>query len=171
MFEHLEEFSNVVVTGPQRSGTTIAGQMIAMDLGRKYVDEMRFGVRRLDRVKKILDGSEPVVIQAPALCRWVHLFARRPDTAVVMMRRDPADIIASQEAMDWTRRFEPNELAAYGVKAGPICKVKYAFWERHQRALLGEHAFEVEYESLRGHQLWVSEDLRQDFGPKQTRVA
>ena len=171
MFEHLARFRKILVTGPQRSGTTICGQMIAYDIGCRYVDEMRFSVRHRERIERFMAEPGQMAIQCPALCRWVHeLAAADPEhVAVVLMRRKIADIIASQERINWTRRFEPGELAAYGVTDGCIAAVKYDFWDTVQRGRI-RHAFEVRYESLKGHPLWVSRSRRRHFQAKQTRV-
>ncbi len=40
-------------------------------------------------------------------------------------------------------------------------------WERFQKSRLGERAFELDYHSLRGHALWVGEDQRKIFHPRQ----
>ena len=65
MFANLRPFTTIVVTGPQRSGTKFAAEIIAEQLALRYVNESEFGVHRLDRFWELLD--EKVVIQAPAL--------------------------------------------------------------------------------------------------------
>jgi len=167
MFERFEPFDRIVVTGPQRSGTTICGKIIAHDLNYRYVDEMGVSVRDIKRVMAMFDSGERFVLQCPALCRYVHHFANRMDTAVIMMRRPIAAIIASQERIDWTRRFEKEELSHYGVTTGPIAAVKYAYWDAVQRRVI-RFAFEVRYEDLAGHPLWVDQADRKQFKPKQT---
>jgi hypothetical protein len=172
MFEHLARFRKILVTGPQRSGTTICGQMIAYDIGCRYVDEMRFGVRSLKQIRRLLADQVQMVIQCPALCRWAHELAEKDpeNVAVVLMRRRVRDIIASQERINWTRRFEPAELSVYGIHdGGCISVVKYTFWETVQQGRI-KHAFEVPYESLKGHPLWVSKSRRRFFKAKQTRI-
>jgi hypothetical protein len=45
--------------------------------------------------------------------------------------------------------------------------VKYAHWENTQRDTV-THPFEVEYESLSEHPLWVPKAQRAGWGPRQT---
>jgi hypothetical protein len=52
VFEHLAVHRKILVTGSFRSGTTIAGKMIAHDTGHCYLDESAFiGRRRRGRAK------------------------------------------------------------------------------------------------------------------------
>jgi len=47
MFKYLTKYNHILVTGPQRSGTTIAAKMIAKDTRHKYIKELaRFGMSR-----------------------------------------------------------------------------------------------------------------------------
>jgi len=154
----------ILVTGPQRSGTTIAAKMIAQDTGHLLVLEERFGTHDKGRWEKIIEGSHGVVIQCPTMCRWAHQFGERDDVLVVLMRRDIDDIIASQERIGWRER---RELVPYGVDEGPIAAVKYDYWEREQVGQI-RHSLELEYEDLSDHPLWVPKARRRRFGPRQT---
>lgn len=130
MFEYLRPYSKIIVTGPQRSGTTIAAVMIARDLGYYFYPEEQIRVRELWRVERLFNRTGNFVLQAPAICRWVHRFSA-PDTAIVLMRRKIKDIIASQERIRWT--CERWELSRYGVRRGIIAEVKYRFWDECQK--------------------------------------
>ena len=92
-FEWLRDFSKIIVTGPQRSGTRICAKMIAHDTRHRYVDESEIGVDSLYRLWSLLRNERRFVVQCPALCRHVHLFGSA-DTAIVLMRRDVKDIVA-----------------------------------------------------------------------------
>lgn len=163
-FTPLARFKNIFVTGPQRSGTTIAAKMIAVDTGFRYVDEDEFLRDRVDLLAPLLAEESPAVIQCPALCRFVHELAD-DKSAVVLMRRDLAAIAASQRRINW--RAEPIELRRYGLRRGVIAEVKYRFWDSYQRSRIS-NAFELDYESLSGHPLWVERSRRRAFGPRQT---
>ena len=164
MFERFAEFNRVLVTGPHRSGTRICAQMIAYDTGHEYIDEQDFGVDSLGRLRSHLRTRRRCVAQCPALCRHVHMFST-DDTAIVLMRRNVEDIVASQARIGWV--WEQLDLARYDRSDGIIAEIKYRFWEEYQRARI-KHAFEIEYESLAGHPLWVPGHLRRNFGPGQT---
>lgn len=163
MFEHLGTFGKVIVTGPQRSGTTVAAVMVAADLGYYFYPEEQIRVWELRRVKRLLGRTTDFVLQAPAICRYVHRYSA-PDVAVVLVRRDVGDIAASERRVEWMG--QKRELRQYGVKEGIIAQVKYDFWDNGQRARI-ENAFEVEYESLAAHPLWVPKEERAGFGPRQ----
>lgn len=165
IFEWLDGFDKILVTGPQRSGTRICAQMIAKDTGHTYVDERNINFESLYRLWSLCHKDERLVIQCPALCRHVHAFDA--DTvAVVLMRRNVEDIIASQERIGWN--LEKVELARYDLSEGVIAKVKYQFWDDYQKERI-KHAFEIEYESLANHPLWVTKELRWDFDATQTK--
>ncbi len=164
MFEWLADFDKVLVTGPQRSGTRICAKMIAHDTGYEYVDENDLHMDSLYWLCSFLHYREHIVVQCPVLCRHVHMFGA-DDTAIVLMRRSVEDIVASQKRIGWS--WEWLELARYDRSDGVIAKVKYRFWEERQRERI-QHAFEIEYESLAGHPLWVPKPVRRGFAPVQT---
>lgn len=173
MFEHLAKFRTIFVTGPQRSGTTIAARMIAHDLGYEYIDERDYGAHDLQMLFRVVE--EQAVVQGPALSAYCHLLPRH--VAVVLMRRALADIVASQDrttlpsGKSWTDEEEIVELAKYFRPQGPIAGVKYEAWETVQKPAMtaqGKTFFEVLYEDLADHPLWVAKDLRKGWGPKQT---
>lgn len=166
MFEYLKPFPKVLVTGPQRSGGTIVAAMIANDLGYRLHLEERVRVSELWRMEKqFATGRLPFVLQAPALCRHAHEVSA-PDVAVVLVRRDIDDIIASERRVNW--ESEAQELRRYGLKSGVISEVKYRFWDEYQKPLI-ENAFEVNYEDLAEHPMWIPKEERVNFGPRQYR--
>lgn len=165
MFEYLAPFPKIIVTGPQRSGTTVAGAMIADDLGYWFYPEEQIRVRELWRVERLFNRTSDFVLQAPAICRYVHQFST-PETAIVLMRRDTKEILASEQRVNWTGQL--YELSRYGLKEGIISEVKYQYWEEHQRDLI-HNPFEIEYESLAAHPMWIPQEERADFGPRQYR--
>lgn len=164
MFEWLAKFDKILVTGPQRSGTRIGAQMIAYDTAHEYIDENDLYMDSLYMLCSFLQNRQRLVIHCPVLCRYTHIFSA-DNTAIVLMRRDVEDIVASQKRIGWS--WEWLELARYDHSDGVIAEVKYRFWEEHQREHI-KHAFEIEYESLAAHPLWVPEHLRQGFEAAQT---
>jgi hypothetical protein len=163
MFEHLAPFSRIIVTGPQRSGTTIAAVMIAEELGYYFYPEEQIRVWESWRVKRLFGRTSDFVLQAPAICRHVHRYSE-PDVAVVMVRRDVDEILASEQRVEWTG--QERELWRYGLREGVIAEVKYNFWETGQKTRI-HNPFELEYESLRHHPRWIPKGERTDFGPRQ----
>lgn len=86
-----------------------------------------------------------------------------------MVYRSVADIVASQERIDWGEN-EDLELARYKGARAPIAAVKYSLWRKYQRPITANW-LEVEYESLAAHPLWIDEEERAGFGPRQTERA
>lgn len=159
----LSQYPSLLVTGPQRSGTTIAAHVLAQELGKEYVDEQEIGVAMTGPAHAVLARGN-VVLQAPALCHLAHTF----DCAVVLMRRPVEDIIRSQGRIGWNGH-EAGELRKYGVTAGPISVVKYRAWDDWQKVLC-QAPFELDYESLSMHPLWVPPSERSAFGMRQWTI-
>lgn len=164
MFEWLSAYKRILVTGPHRAGTRICTKMIACDTGYKYVDEMDIRSDSLEVLYSIFSLEQRFVVQCPALCRYMTLFSA-DDTAIIMMRRSPAEIAVSQDRIKWP--WEKLELARYGVLEGSIADVKYRYWDEVQRAEI-RHAFDVDYHSLKDHPLWLPAARRQQFSAVQT---
>jgi len=169
MFENLNKHRHIVVTGPQRSGTTICTKMIADSLGHQCILEEEFST---DNVRKDFNllymrlqdkKDSKAVYQVPALSAYVHLLPAH--VAVVFMIRSESGIRASQNRIGWPD--EQRMLSRYFRIAGPISSVKYEVWKLWQKPCI-THAYEIEYESLKGHHLWINEGLRRSFGPRTT---
>ena len=154
------------MTGPQRAGTTICAKMIAADTGHEYIDENEYGPHNKTMWLHTITCYENIVIHCPAMCRHVHEVG---SVFVVMVYRNVANVVNSQERILWGSANEALELARYGARAEPpIAAVKYDFWRRFQRTVI-TNWLEVEYENLAAHPLWVDERERADFGPRQTK--
>ena len=172
MFEHLAAYRKILVSGPQRSGTTICARMIAADLNYRYFDEMEFGVDDIRRVFAVVDALDRIVIQCPSLAASLWMFSR-PDVLVIFMKRDVEEIVASQNrpiyesSPDrlWTTAHQPVELMKYGRTNGVIAQVKYEGWEAQKPYI--RHTLEIDYASLSAHPMWVDKPARAHFGPKQ----
>ena len=163
MFEYMAIHSRIVVTGPQRSGTTIAGKMIAHDTGHQYIDEEAFESHDVDKWREIL-LNDLVVIQCPHMLKVV-LDDPPPDIFVVLMRRDLHDIHASERRIGWG--FNAVELSMFGLTEGDSAQLKYEYWNSSPKPA---KFTEIDYESLRNHPLYVAKEHRASFSPKQTSV-
>ncbi len=169
MFDYLDKYRIVLVTGPQRSGTTIATKMIAHDTKHTALLEEGFGITDVNRWRATIHRRANLVIQCPTMCRHVH-FEMAEDVAVVMMRRNVHDIIASEQRIKWPEHERLAELRRYHLGAGVPSIVKYAYWDEHQKDAI-INAYEVDYRTLAGHPLWVDQADRATFSPRQTAVA
>lgn len=168
----LKAFDAVLVTGPQRSGTTIAARMIAHELGYRYVDEDDIGIHHPGRAYEIMKQGG-VVLQAPGLCHVAHNFTIRLNYCVVLMRRPLEDISKSEQRIRWRELYgglnlftEQRKYAnAFGICGDNIALIKYYVFDTIQKPMLGNRAFDLDYDSLKEHPMW--QDERADFGARQ----
>jgi len=158
----LRRHQRIIVTGPQRAGTTIAAKILACELGYRFVPEEHVGWASVGKLFELYHAQQHFVVQGPCFCAYAHLLPG----AVVLMRRPVEEILRSQARIGWSE-FERDELDRYFATQGPIAQVKYHVWDRFQKSHLGQRAFELDYHSLRGHALWVEEEQRKIFHPRQ----
>lgn len=155
----IRKYKRVLVTGPQRSGTTICARIIEAEFGHRYVDERKVGVRSLCKLVLALRESN-VVVQGPCFspcCHWIDT----PETAVVFMIRDVGDIKASQQRIGWG--WADYERQNYFRDAGEIADIRYEAWDRYQKPMMQVPYFEVRYQDLSVHPLWVDKESREKF--------
>lgn len=165
LIEALQKFRYIYVSGPQRSGTRIASQILAHELQIKYIDEADFGVGNRLQLKVLLSNYDRAVIQCPALSRYIHVIAENTDCVVFMMR-PISDIMASEQRINW--QCEKEELAKYDRTTGIISQVKYNYWYTVQKETI-EHCIDLYYSDLKSHPLFVDKEFRQHFEWNQTK--
>lgn len=172
LLEQLKPYKSILVTGPQRSGTTIAAHILAAELGKRYIDENEILIYDWNRALRLL-SEQPSVLQAPGLMCFCTMFTR-PEFALVVLRRDLNEIYMSEERIHWrtaygganVRAENDRYQATFGVTAkdGNIAAMKYEIWETRQKKLC-HNAFELQYSSLKSHPLFKTE--RSHFGDRQ----
>lgn len=151
-----------MVTGTQRSGTRIASEVIAHETGYHRFDENSFGVHSLRAFEKQLQNKTGVW-HCPSLAYKIHRYSDT-DTAIVWMLRNPKDVLKSQKRIDWIGWKSKGEYARYNVVQDKhnrenIYEFKLWFWRSFQKELI-HNPIELEYESLKGHTLWINENDR-----------
>ncbi len=164
MFERLSEFNHVIVTGVQRSGTRICAKMIAHDTGHRFVAEEEVGVSSLDLLLELLNAADGLVVHGPAFARYALHLGRRPNTAIVWMRRPDDEVLASMKRIAWTG-FDAEAIRydlGPGAGLGMLIRDKVTWWESDRIGI--PHWFEVEYHSLASHPLWVPPEQREGWG-------
>lgn len=172
------DFQKVLVTGPQRSGTTIAAHILAEELEYEYIDESVVGVADPGRMRDLLTDKDRIVVQCPGFSASVHHFAT-DDVLVVFMIRHPEDIAASERRVKWnghereTRRYAEQfgkhrllELFERVTAEGKLADLTYFFWVIEQRHLVPNHV-ELAYDDLSGHPLWIPKDDRDGWHERQ----
>jgi len=164
MFETLNEFNNIVISGAQRSGTRITAKIIAYDTGKKYIDEKYLNFHDFRLLEWYLKKGNSV-IQCPALCHLLHNI-KDESTLVIVVRRAIEDIMLS-ESKHWSKISEKNELYKYGYSNGIISQIKYDYWQNYQKPILGERGREIQYHNLKNHKLFIKD--RTGFKWNQTQ--
>jgi len=147
----LHPFDRVLVTGPQRAGTTIAAKILSVDLGLEFLaDKILIGGPHHENLIRLLNsGRTGFVLQCPGVANEIRTVARA-GVATVWMMRDEADVAAS-----W---------AKLGGDPGRPAR-RNARWAEWQSGI--PNAFELQYESLEGHPLWVPKEERVGWGPRK----
>jgi hypothetical protein len=168
VLDKVKKFSKILVTGPQRSGTTIVSRMLGNDLGRKVYDE----VGGVD-FELLLKQDGDIVMQSPHICYRIHHFAEKKDLAVIFMVRNMMDILRSQKRIEW--KGEKEETALYKQEflnrldyLNPICIIRREAWDKYQFDVL-PNAWMLKYDSLEKHPMWVPKEKRVRFSAKRTQ--
>jgi len=169
LIPNLRKFTKIIVTGPQRSGTTIAARIIAADLGYEEVLEETFDYDDLYKFSKILSSKQSFVVQAPCLSSIAHFLNRGEDVAIVFLIRDNEDIRKSVLRVGWDT-YARSEYSKYFRfnQVVPIWELKKDIWFRYQKEALSGRGFELDYESMKGHKMWVESGDRKNFHTRQT---
>tara|TARA_R100000008_G_C3499449_1_gene122898 strand:- start:59 stop:625 length:567 start_codon:yes stop_codon:yes gene_type:complete len=157
----------IIVTGCQRSGTTIATQMIAHDLNYFVIDEFGFlpndlGIHKINVL--INQGIENIVIQCPsALLMYVDLFHGIPDVHFIGMVRDTEDIVSSMKRVRWRM----NDFYHWPDYMYDHIEHMNYLWNSLKKIIPDDCWTEVTYDSLMGHPLYVPKEKRINFTVKQ----
>ena len=174
----LSQFKKIVVSGPQRSGTTYAARALAHTLGHQYVDEDAIKVRDADLLDREISSGGFKVIQAPGCSFLLHKLSG-DGVAVVWVRRPLCEIILSQERVSWSsedveiRQYEILKSEGDQAVRRPPANVKGSAeykiwaWENWQSSACCVPCFELLYHGsfLIEHHLYVGD--RASFGVRQ----
>jgi hypothetical protein len=176
-FKYLKDYRVVLVTGCQRTGTHIASQMIAHDCSFKFIEERVFNTHQEQTFRQIVDNSVRVVIQCPAMMYMLQDIAS-DDIAIVVMHRDKPDVLDSMSRIRWFERGEHEiEVGKYGIdpalinaKSVDIHDLKYTHFNLYQRDSI-PHVYDIQYQDLEHHVMWIEADKRKSFGDWQTDLS
>ena len=135
--------------------------MIAWDTDYCWVDEELFFQNDPRLFRLLLSECSQFVVQCPGFLSTIEEYSAS-DTAIVVVRRDVEAIRKSMERIgsralrgDWLWTNYPQYQMRYP-------EVAYYHWDNVQREQV-ENAFEIRYESLAKHQLWVGPEQRRSY--------
>ena len=121
-----KRYSKIIVSGPQRSGTTFFALALAQHLGYRHLDENDQSSRipratggslrvdaRFSQMPSILESPARVVMQRPQWSGELHELPASPDIFVAFLARNCLDVYRSQnrifssgtEDTGWTCKF------------------------------------------------------------------
>lgn len=171
--DDLADFDKVLVSGPQRSGTRITTKIISEDLNYHYIDEENIHIQSVARINFFIDKFKKFVLQCPALSCEIESFSRK-DVAIVFVVRDVDDILESQKRVIHQSVGPDSEQSLwYKAKFGvdneiPSPIAKYKVWRFQKKNII--NPFELDYNSLSDHELFVPKEKRKNFKWNQTSL-
>lgn len=183
-------YDRVLVTGSQRSGTTIAARMIASDLRWTFVEEGEVNVNDLGKARQLIENERHFVLQIPNLLLRmdeIREFLMERRVGVVAMRRPFQEVMASRKRINHPKRDPASQelkqdLIDRAKLIGAIFSDPEAFLSRdvplmefrqlyvqHYLICLPEVAV-LDYRNLEGHPMWLQKSQRMNFAPKTTTL-
>lgn len=182
--KHINDNSitKIVVTGPQRSGSTFTAKTLGSDLSFLFVDESDLNCVGFDieKVASLLLNYDKIVVHCPPVSHFIHHLKFISKLAIIFMYRDVNEIISSQNRICWNDTEEINSLKIIMKKELshinpdynlPISVLKYWLWENyqiHQLVNYGTPVYNLQYDSLKIHPKYIQKNDRLHFSPKQT---
>lgn len=157
--------NSIVVTGAHRSGTTIASKILASELDKTFIDEEVYS-NGVDNFFMLFKCARNIVVQAPSMSSVIHFLPS--DVAIVFMLRELDAIIASEARYKFNQRFEESRKYFSTGEDQHQYELKLSCFLKFQRQNRHDTSFTLEYESLRGHKLWI-EDRSYFKSIKQTQ--
>jgi len=164
MFSHLKKYSKILVSGPQRSGTTICTKMISHDTGHIYLDQSHLeGSDSVQALKKIYNTRRNFVIQTTGEAQVIEQFSAK-DTLIIFMIRPISAIIRSEIANKWSG---DGVKKLYGLSGDPrpASVIKYERWEKQKEQII--NWLEIKYSSLSKHPLFIPRRKRKGWKIRQ----
>jgi hypothetical protein len=159
-FSEFKQYSKIVVSGPQRSGTNLVSKVLCEELGYTFIDEEEFGFHFEKDFMEILKNKNKIIMQAPGMSHILHKLTES-SACIVFCLRDPSEIMQSQHNLNWTgESFERQKYTRPEYDYLPIGLVKYIEWFFHQRSELKIPYKEIYYNSFKNHKLWINKENR-----------
>ena len=150
--------SKIVVSGPQRSGTTFIAKSLSSE-HKPYVDEF-------DNPKQ----KESYVHQFAAKSHLTHKVSC--DLVIWMLRKED-DVLKSEARINW-RGFDAEKTKykkTFGDSVNDFSsnyKMKHHYWNTFQKHNMKSDYVVFRYEDAVDADGFVEKEKRRNFGPKQT---
>ena len=161
----------IIVTGCQRSGTTIAAHILGNH--KQYIvledDKWLPTPEHVKILKELVDsGRTRIVIQSPtALYNFHFIHHMIPQIHWVGVKRAKNDIIFSMQRVKWMQNSYPDPLPFYNDHI----RFMNAQWGLLKQLLPQDNWTEVKYpDELQEFPEFIPQNLRKDFTVKQHRL-
>ena len=161
----------IIVTGCQRSGTTITSHILANAKQYMVLEDSEWlpSPEHVRTLKDLVDsGRNRLVIQSPAALNYFHYIHHLiPSIHWVGCKRDKKEIISSMERVKWMQDDYPDYLPFY------IDHIRFmnSQWGLLKQLLPKDNWTEVRYpDELQDYPEFIPENLRKDFTIKQHRL-
>jgi len=99
LLDKAKNYSRIIVTGPQRSGTTYCAYILAKDLGYTHYDEKSFDTSNYNKFKNQISKNN-FVLQT-AVFTYCLQDINTPSTLIIWMDRNNKDILESEKRIKW----------------------------------------------------------------------
>lgn len=170
-----KKYSKIIVSGPQRSGTTYMSHILSKDLGYTKIDEKDYDVHEEKKFLEYLK-KQNVVVQSPAMTHILHEL-EGGDILILFMIRNDDDIIKSENRINFHPLETKREKKKYDAKFPNLnltsfnrnSKLKKHVWETVQKDKLKCEYLEVPFEILKETSEYVKKEKRKDFKAKQIK--
>mgnify|MGYP003650551530 CR=1 FL=1 len=187
--DKFSQYSRIILTGCNRTGTTFFSQALSKDLGYTCVDEGEHDYQ-LDKFNRLVKLGR-VVVQAPGMVHRAHLMCEEHQSLlVVIMVRPIEDILMSALRIRGTINPAPGGLKLMMSRYRSLPEMvpfidslnvdfsnipidcsqnmRYTIWKNYQRDLTKNY-IQLNYDSLCNHPTWIDKADRENFHAKQTR--
>ena len=160
----------IIVTGCQRSGTTLAALILANT--KKYVlfeeDIWMPSSWAIKDLRRFIDGGRlQFVIQSPTALNYFHFIHHIiPEIQFVGVKRPKDEIIASMKRIKWLQNDYPDYLPFYNHHI----RFMNSQWGLLKQLLPPENWIEVNYSELAEYPEFIPKSQRIDFTVKQTKL-
>lgn len=170
-FAQFKDYNQFIITGPQRSGTTIMARMLSNEFHILDRYEMQF----LHQCEEALNLYYRIAIQGP---RFSHLLERItnkwPHILVIFMQRPVDEIIASQKRINWAgeareRSNYKKHFPEFYSDDIPIAQIKYNVFYNYQLPRY-KNVVPFDYYDLKDHPMWIEKEYRINFKPHQIAI-
>ena len=160
----------IIVTGCQRSGTTIASHILGLE--KKWVvwteEDWLPTTEGIYILKSMVEtGRTKLVIQSPtALQAFLDIYHQIPQVHFIGMKRKTEDIIASMKRIKWYQ----EEVYHYIDFYHDHIRIMNNQWCLLKQILPPETWTEVKYNELKEFPQFIPKEQRKDFTSKQWQL-